>query len=115
MVLIRALNLGRGTYYETVAVSHPEAGRAVLTQEVRLSYRAINLSSLPAGTTIYLLGLPPGKVYHPVIGQRVPAARQLMEKAWLRWDLVQVDGHWLVKNVGFDERPPTYYDDTTRF
>ena len=115
VVLIRALNLGRGTYYETTATEEPDPGRARLIQEVRLAYRAINLSSLPAGTTIYLLGLPLGTVYQPVIGNREPAVRQVLERIWLRWDLVFLEGGWRVEQVGPDPRPPWSYTDSTRY
>jgi hypothetical protein len=115
VVLIRALNLGRGTYYETTATEETGPGRARLIQEVRLAYRAIDLSTLPAGTTIYLLGLPLGTVYRPVIGGREPAVRQVLERIWLRWELVFLEGAWRVEKVEPDPRPPWSYTDSTRY
>jgi len=114
-LLLRGLGLGRGAYYETVSVQGAGEGRAVLIQEVRLAYRSIDLSRLPRGTTIYLMGLPVGKIYSPVIGTGEPAARQLLERLWLRWDLVREDGMWKVAGVAPDPREPESYADTTRF
>lgn len=116
IALIRALKLGRGAYYETVASGRTSPERAFLVHEVRLAYRSIDLSGLPAGTTIYLLGAPLGTVHHPVIGKHEPAGRRLLDRLWIRWDLVQVDDRWLVESVGADpDRPPLTYDDTTRY
>ncbi|MFQ5669019.1 MAG: hypothetical protein ACE5HD_00710 [Acidobacteriota bacterium] len=116
VVLVRALNLGRGVYYQTVEERFPEPGRAVLIQEVRLAYRFIDLSRLPPGTTIYLLGMPLGRIYRPVIGGDRPAARRLLDTVWIRWNLVKVDGRWRVESVGWDaDRPPVHYADTTRY
>lgn len=113
IVLARALNLGRGAYYETIDVQFPDADRAVLIQEVRLAYRSIDTASLPRGTTIYLMGEPLGTIYNPVIGARQPAARRLLEKVWLRWSLVKRDGRWRVVQVEPDPaRPPESYVDT---
>ncbi len=115
IVLIRALNLGRGTYYEPVEVEFPEPGRARVVLEVRLAYRSIDVSTLPAGTVIYLLGMPLGAVYHPEIGAREPAARELLEMVWMGWDLSLLDGRWRVERVVPDARPPATTRDTTRF
>ena len=116
VVLTRALNLGRGAYYETVSIGFPAEGTAVLVQEVRLAYRSIDIFSLPVGTTIYLLGEPLGTIYNPVIGEETPALRRLLERVWLRWSLQRVDDRWLVMSVEPDpERPPDSYVDTTRF
>jgi hypothetical protein len=114
-LLIRGLGLGRGAYYETVSVERTGKGRALLISEVRLAYRSINLSRLPRGTTIYLMGLPMGKIYSPVIGAGDPAARQLLERVWLGWDMVREDGNWKVAGVSPAAREPESYADTTRF
>jgi hypothetical protein len=115
IVLIRALNLGRGTYYEPVEISFQGADQARLVMEVRLAYRSINVSSLPSGTVIYLLGAPLGTVYHPELGAREPAARRLLETLWLGWDLARIDGRWRIAAVVPDARPPRTYSDTTRY
>lgn len=114
-LLIRGLSLGRGAYYETVSVKGAGEGRALLIQEVRLAYRSINLSHLPRGTTIYLMGLPMGKIYSPVIGAGEPAARRLLERVWLGWTLVREDGTWKVAGVSPAAREPESYADTTRY
>jgi hypothetical protein len=115
LILIQALGLGRGTYYETVTTRRTGSGRAEVIQEVRLAYGSIDLSRLPRGTTIYLMGMPLGKVYHPVLGMGEPAVRQLLERIWLRWDLVRVEGGWRVAGLAVADRPPEIYDDTTRY
>ncbi|MFQ5768262.1 MAG: hypothetical protein ACE5ID_09810 [Acidobacteriota bacterium] len=115
IVLVRALRLGRGTYYENVEAAVSGADRAYLVQEVRLAYRSMPLQNLPVGTTIYLLGEPLGTVYHPVIGRRRKAVRRLLERVWVRWSLIRAEGEWLVQAVGPDQRPPLSYTDTTRF
>jgi hypothetical protein len=114
-LLIRGLGLGQGAYYETVSVEGAGKDRAILVQEVRLAYRSIDLSRLPRGTTIYLMGMPVGKIYSPVIGAGEPAARRLLERIWLRWDLVRENGMWKVAGVAPDPREPESYADTTRF
>ncbi|MCZ6601095.1 MAG: hypothetical protein O7A07_09645 [Acidobacteria bacterium] len=115
LILIQALGLGRGTYYETVTSRRTGPGRVELIQEVRLAYGSIDLSRLPRGTTIYLMGMPLGKVYHPVLGAGEAAARQLLERIWLRWDLVRGQGGWRVAGLTVADRPPEIYNDTTRY
>lgn len=115
LILIQALGLGRGTYYETVTARRTGTGRMEVIQEVRLAYRSIDLSRLPRGTTIYLLGMPPGKVYHPVLGAGKAGVRRLLERIWLHWDMVRGQSGWQVAAVRVADRPPEVYDDTTRY
>ncbi len=115
LILIQALGLGRGTYYETVTARRTGSGRAEVIQEVRLAYGSIDLSRLPRGTTIYLMGMPLGKIYHPVLGAGEAAVRHLLERIWLRWDLVRGQEGWRVAGVTVAGRPPEVYDDTTRY
>jgi hypothetical protein len=61
------------------------------------------------------MGMPVGKIYSPVIGAGEPAARRLLERIWLRWDLVRENGMWKVAGVAPDPREPESYADTTRF
>ncbi|MFQ5720597.1 MAG: hypothetical protein ACE5IK_13735 [Acidobacteriota bacterium] len=116
VVLLRGLNVGRGAYTEVVETRFPGRDEAVLIQEVRLAYRSIDVDGLPPGTTIYLMGDPPGTIYNPVIGDRAPAARRLLERLWLRWTLTRGQGVWRVADVRPDpDRPPDVYLDTRRF
>jgi len=115
LILIQALGLGRGTYYETVTTRRTGPGRWEVIQEVRLAYGSIDLSRLPRGTTIYLMGMPLGKVYRPVLGAEKAAVRRLLERIWLRWDLVHGQEGWRVSGVTVADRPPVVYNDTTRY
>ena len=90
LILIQALGLGRGTYYETVTSRRTGPGRVELIQEVRLAYGSIDLSRLPRGTTIYLMGMPLGR---QEVRHRPGRPRRGSRFASLRPDQATLVGH----------------------
>jgi hypothetical protein len=65
--IVRATMLGRGTYWETVGLFEDGEAR-VLRIRLNFGYGKIYYGSLPAGTTVYLLGYPLGTVHAVELG-----------------------------------------------
>ncbi len=88
--LIKALTLGRGTFYSIDSAISAGDDTLVVEIEVRLAYAHVDLSRLAPGTTFYVCGVPIGRI-HPVI---VPAesreiALDLLETVRLEWTLIR--------------------------
>ncbi len=88
--LIKALTLGRGTFYTIESAISVEDETMVVETEVRLAYAHVDLSRLAPGTTFYVCGVPIGRI-HPVV---VPAdsreiSLDLLETVRVEWTLIR--------------------------
>ncbi len=88
--LIKALTLGRGTFYSIdSAISAGEATLVVET-EVRLAYAHVDLSRLAPGTTFYVCGVPIGRIHSVIVPtESREIALDLLETVRLEWTLIR--------------------------
>jgi hypothetical protein len=67
--LVEAVQLGRGAFWETLGRGRTDEGRPVLRIRVNFGYGDVNYLTLPAGTTVYLLGHPVGTLHAIQLGR----------------------------------------------
>jgi hypothetical protein len=88
--LVKLFALGKGTYFEVVAVRAPATGEMLVETTLHFGYSQLDLSVLSPGTTFYLAGAPAGRV-HPV---RVPMGSRevrldVLDAITVEWRLVR--------------------------
>ncbi|RMF71750.1 MAG: hypothetical protein D6738_13230 [Acidobacteria bacterium] len=66
--IVLATQLGHGAFWEEIGREDGPEGPA-LRIRINFGYGEINYLPLPAGTTVYLLGYPPGKIYPVRLGE----------------------------------------------
>lgn len=90
--LVRALTLGKGTFFDIERVAPAGEEGAVVDMDVRLAYASIDLSDLSPGTGFYVCETPPGAIEHvrvPRFGGEVTA--DVLDRVPVRWTLVRED------------------------
>jgi hypothetical protein len=89
--LVRATLLGRGVFWQVGDRREADGGFDV---EIKLNfgYGEIPYGTLPAGSTVYLLGYPLGTVYPIVLGEGQEHELDLLEHAWVTARLVEPAG-----------------------
>mgnify|MGYP006302208549 CR=1 FL=1 len=102
--IVRATMLGRGTYWETVQLLEDGEDR-VLRIRMNFGYGKIYYGSLPAGTTVYILGHPLGTVHAIELGHARERELDVLQhlKVELRFEQVEArlpgDARWQVSRL----------------
>lgn len=94
IVLVKLFSLGRGTFF-TYEGSRPLTGEAVeVDTHLRFGYSNLDLASLSPGTTFYLAGDPPGRVYPVLVpDRREEVDLEVLDTVTVRWTLVRQEGN----------------------
>lgn len=81
--LVRAAGLGRGAFWQVERRGRRE-GRDELLVRINFGYGEIPYGSLPPGTTVYLLGHPPGTIHAIELGRGRRVQVDVLEHAYVR-------------------------------
>jgi len=90
IVLVKALTLGKGTYYRIESAVPVADEAAAVDMDVRLAYESIDLAGLSPGTGFFVCGPPPGAITHVVVprfGGEITL--DVLDRVPVRWTLVR--------------------------
>ncbi|MBD3867138.1 MAG: hypothetical protein IFK94_03350 [Acidobacteria bacterium] len=106
IAMVKTFSIGHGTYYtvEQIRAVGDQSVEAIL--DLTFGYGSIDLSGLLPGTTFYVAGTPPGRVYGIVVPRyREQVEREVLTSMQLVWTLVRQPGEggcdpaWTVHSV----------------
>jgi hypothetical protein len=106
IAMVKTFSIGHGTYYTVGQIRTVGEDTVEAILDLTFGYGSIDLSGLLPGTTFYVAGSPPGRVY----GIKVPRyqdriERQVLTSLQLAWTLVRQPGEgscgpaWTVHSV----------------
>jgi hypothetical protein len=88
--LVKALALGKGTFFRIESVHPAGSGGAIVRMRVRLAYDNVDLSGLSPGTGFFVCGTPIGRIEHiriPRFSGEVTA--DVLDEVPIEWTLVR--------------------------
>jgi hypothetical protein len=88
--LVKALALGKGTYFEVERAVPVQQGGVVAQMDVRLAYETIDLSGLSPGTGFFVCTSPVGTIEHVRVPRfRGEVSADVLDRVPVRWELVR--------------------------
>ncbi len=109
--LVRAAGLGRGAFWQVERSRRADGAREVVLR-VNFGYGEIPYGSLPPGTTVYLLGHPPGTVHVIELGRGRRVQMDVLRHAFFRARLVRRPGAdgpgFAVESLAWAHDPPAH-------